>query len=297
MRAAVYQPQYLPRLHYVNRALDADVFVVLDSAQFTRKLKHHGPDGATVHPSYQVHTPIRLASGRHLLTVPLRGGGARRPLDETLVADPAHWVPTHLRSLHAGYANAPRYGALAPGIAALLERDHPSLAALNLATLLWALAVLLRLDLGGDLSNRAGGGAAGGGRAGGGRDGDPAEHMLAAVNDRLAAQRRVPLRRIVRASDLRTARPAGLQQGNAWIAGLCHEVGADEYLCGGTAAGNYMDKEFFAERGITTVIQSWHCPTYSQRFATRQRFIPNLSILDLLLNVDPAGALDVVQPR
>ena len=56
-------------------------------------------------------------------------------------------------------------------------------------------------------------------------------------------QRRARLRRIVLASDMVTRRPEGRQQGNAWIAALCQELGASEYLCGGTAAGNYLDKE------------------------------------------------------
>jgi hypothetical protein len=273
VRAAVYQPQYLPRLHYMNRALDADVFIVLDSAQFTRKLKHHAPDGgaATVHPSYQAHSPIRLSDGPHLLTVPVRHGGSRMSIAQAQVADPSQWVATHLRSLHSGYANAAQYPVLAPALAELLEGSHPSLAHVNLRTLLWALATLLELDV------------------------PVRELTLDAVNAGLAAQRHARLRRVVLASDMAVERPEGHQQGNAWIAALCREVGATEYLCGGTAAGNYMDKEFFVSRGIEPVLQSWHCGAYPQQFTDRQPFTPNLSIVDLLLNVDAAAARAVVR--
>lgn len=270
MRATVYQPQYFPRLHYVNRVLDADVFVVLDSAQFTRKLKHHGPDGAETHPSYQAHTPIRLDKGRHLLTVPVRRGGGRRPLTETQTGDREQWVATHLRSIHSGYAAAPHYDAHVAEFEAILDREHASLAALNVSTLLWAIATLLQLDLATE------------------------DLTVDAVNAALADQRRVRLQRIALASNLRAERPDGRQQGNAWIAALCHEVGATEYLAGGTAAGNYMDKEFFNDRGIDVAIQSWYCPAYEQQFASRHPFIPNLSIVDLLLNVEPLTALEVV---
>jgi hypothetical protein len=270
MRVAVYQPQYLPRLHYVNRALDADVFVVLDSAQFTRKLKHHEPTGPAVHPSYQAHAPIRLAGGRHLLTVPVRHQGARTSIAQAQVADRAEWVATHLRSIHSGYANAPHYRTLGPALAALLERDHASLAELNLRSLLWAIATLLPMDL------------------------PISELTLDAVNAGLAAQDHVRLGRIVVASSMDAERPDGQQQGNAWIAAVCHELGATEYLCGGTAAGNYMDKEFFNAQGIEPVIQSWHCGVYSQQFSDREPFAPNLSIVDLLLNVDASAARSVV---
>ena len=40
MRVTIYQPQYFPRLHYFNRILNADTFVVLDSAQYTKSLVH-----------------------------------------------------------------------------------------------------------------------------------------------------------------------------------------------------------------------------------------------------------------
>jgi len=278
VRIAVYQPQYLPRLHYVNRALDADVFVVLDSAQFTRKLKHHAPadsaasDGDTVHPSYQAHTPIRLADGSHLLTVPVRHGGRRTSIARAHVADGEQWVATHLRSLHSGYANAPQYPARAPELAELLEAEHASLAELNLRTLLWALSTLLQLDV------------------------PVADLTLDAVNARLASQEHVRLRRVALASGMAAERPAGHQQGNAWIAALCGELGGTEYLCGGTAAGNYMDKEFFVSRGIEPVLQSWHCAAYPQQFPDRHPFQPNLSIVDLLLNVDAAAARPIVRP-
>jgi WbqC-like protein family len=278
VRVAVYQPQYLPRLHYVNRALDADAFVLLDSAQFTRKLKHHAPadgaatDGATVHPSYQAHTPIRLASGRHLLTVPVRHRGSRTSIAGAQVASSDQWVATHLRSLHSGYAKAPEYPARAPELEELLEGQHDGLAELNLRTLLWALTTLLELHV------------------------PVGELTLEAVNAGLAAQDHVRLRRVVVASRMAAERPAGHQQGNAWIVALCSELGATEYLCGGTAAGNYMDKEFFVSRGIEPVLQSWHCGAYPQQFSDRHAFLPNLSIVDLLLNVDAAAARAVVRP-
>lgn len=272
MRLAAYQPQYFPRLHYINRALDSDVFVLLDSTQFTRKLKHHGPNGTSTHSSFQAHAPVRLASGPHTLTLPVRHRGRSTTIAEAQVADRGEWVRQHLRTIHSGYATAPQYERHIPALQALLDRTHPDLATLNTSTLLWALSVLLELDVdAGDLS-------------------------LETVNARLAAQDRVRLRRIVRSSDLAAQRPQGRQQGNAWIVAMCLELGADEHLCGGTAAGNYLDKEHFAAHGIQPVLQSWHCPTYRQQFADRHPFMPNLSVIDLLCNVDAVTGFAVVWP-
>jgi WbqC-like protein len=273
MRVTVYQPQYFPRLHYVNRVLDADVFIALDGAQFTRKLKHHGPDGATTHRSFQAHSPIRLADGTHLLTVPVRHSGARATIGQTRVDYDDPWPARHLRSLQSGYSNAPYHAALEAGLEHLLTQRYDSLADLNLTTLVWGINHVLQLGLRGN-------------------------HLtLAELNQALAAQRRVRLRQIVLASQLQTQRPEGRQQGNSWIAGMCHELEATEYLCGGTAEGNYLDKEFFTQQGITPVIQSWYCQPYPQQFATDHGFTPNLSILDLVLNVDASATFAIVWPE
>jgi hypothetical protein len=274
MRLAAYQPQYFPRLHYINRAMDSDVFVVLDSTQFTRRLKHHGAHGSSTHPSYQAHAPIRLASGEHLLTLPVRHQGTLMAINEARVADDrGEWVRQHLRTIHSGYANAPWYGDRYPEVCDLLERDHDDLATLNESTLLWAVAVLLDLDI------------------------PTSELTVDTVNAELKRQDRVRLRRIVQSSQMAAERPEGRQQGNAWIVAMCHEVGADEYLCGGTAAGNYLDEGYFAAHGVRPVLQSWQCPSYCQQFTDRHPFMPNLSVLDLLCNVDPAASLAVIRPE
>lgn len=275
MRLAAYQPQYFPRLHYINRALDSDVFVLLDSTQFTRRLRHHGPDGSTTHPSYQAHAPIRLAGGHHTLTLPVRHQGRHTPITGARVADRSEWVRQHLRTIHSGYATAPEYDRREPGLRALLDRDRDDLAALNIATLLWALDVLLELDL----------------------DGTDGGVTLDVLNDGLARQDRVRLRRVVRSSQLQAERPEGHQQGNAWIVAMCHELGADEHLCGGTAVANYIDKEMFTTHGVEPVLQSWHCRPYRQQYADRLPFMPNLSVIDLVCNLDAAAGRAVVWPE
>lgn len=274
MRLACYQPQYLPRLHYINRALDSDVFVLLDSTKFTRRLRHHGPGGATTHPSHQAHAPIRLADGYHLLTLPVRHQGRHTTIAEAQVAARREWARQHLRTIHGGYATAPEYDRRQPELQGLLDRDHDDLATLNIATLLWALDVLLELDLGVE-------GAA----------------TLDALNERLAAQDRVRLRRVVRSSQLAAERPDGRQQGNAWIVAMCHELGADEHLCGGTAMANYIDKEIFTANGVEPVLQTWHCRPYRQQFCDRHPFMPNLSVIDLVCNIDAAAGRAVVWPE
>jgi hypothetical protein len=272
MRVSVYQPQYLPRLHYVNRVLDSEVFVCLASAQFTPAMKHRLPDGGSDRrKTYQAHTPIKQPEGEHLLTVPVRKPGSGAAIAEVEPDGQQPWRRRHRKAIEAAYGRAPHLDDHLDGLSAVLERPHDSLADLNLATLLWALDVLLELGL------------------------DEQDRSLAAFNERLNGHRGTRLRRIALDAELNVERPPGRQQGSLWLARLCEALGADEYLYGGVAT-DYMDPDHFAARGIALVQQRWQLRPYPQRFEERVGFIPNLSVLDLLCNVTPERAREIVAP-
>ena len=65
---------------------------------------------------------------------------------------------------------------------------------------------------------------------------------------------------------------------------LVKAVGGDAYLSGEFALDAYLDPEPFRESGIELKIQQWTPPTYPQLYG---EFIPDLSILDLLMNCGP----------
>ncbi len=67
---------------------------------------------------------------------------------------------------------------------------------------------------------------------------------------------------------------------------LCQAVGADRYYSGSHAAEAYLDQRAMEEAGIGVVLQEWVCPTYHQCFP-EVGFLPDLSVLDLLLNEGP----------
>jgi hypothetical protein len=269
---AIYQPQYFPRLHYVNRALDADVFVLLASAKYTKSLVHERADGGRErHKSYQSHTPIKQPDGRHLLTVPVTSDHSSAAIDEVRPVDDPKWRRQHRRTLEQAYARARCYDRHQPEVDRVLDTAG-SLADLNTASLLWALDVVLDLGLGTD------------------------RLTLTAVNDALASQRHVRLRRVVLDRDVGVERPEGRQMGGVWTASICEALGADEYLHGATAGTGYMAAEQYLQRGVTPVEQDWRGRPYPQQFEDRSGFVPNLSVLDLLFNVDPEEALAILAP-
>lgn len=261
MRLSDIQPQYFPRLHYFARMLDADVFVVRDDVQFVRNHKY--PDGRR-DVSYQVHSPVKSPAGTHLLTVSV-GKGSPQAIAATAVSYDQPWPKKHARVLKSFYAGAPNLRALMPELEALLETRFPTVAALDLATLCWALGHLLGAPLQ-----------------------IPGELSIERINELLAERERTRLRRI----GLGSRELAGTDAPSASerIVDLCRRTGASEYVGGGTAIEAYLDKTAFHRDGIEVAAQSWRCPTYPQQHGARLGHLPNLSILDLLMNVPPREA-------
>lgn len=70
------------------------------------------------------------------------------------------------------------------------------------------------------------------------------------------------------------------------LAQLVKAVGGGAYLSGEFALDAYLDPKPFREAGIELKIQRWTSPTYPQLYG---EFIPDLSILDLLMNCGPGA--------
>ncbi|MCL4695245.1 MAG: WbqC family protein, partial [Candidatus Hydrogenedentes bacterium] len=74
------------------------------------------------------------------------------------------------------------------------------------------------------------------------------------------------------------------------LVNLLRAVGADRYYSGAYALDQYLDADLLDEAGITLEIQQWSAPVYPQRHGD---FIPDLAIVDLLMNCGPAS-LDIL---
>ncbi|MFC4438204.1 MULTISPECIES: WbqC family protein [Natrialbaceae] len=75
------------------------------------------------------------------------------------------------------------------------------------------------------------------------------------------------------------------------IVRLCEESGADRYLSG-DGARSYNDRSKFEAADVSLEYQSFDHPQYEQRF---DGFVPNLSIVDALMNVGPDGTFDLLR--
>lgn len=91
---------------------------------------------------------------------------------------------------------------------------------------------------------------------------------LLKIPTRLVLQSSLPYRGNEKKSDL--------------ILSLCQVAGTDIYMAGRGASMAYLDQTSFKEHGIKIVFQNFQPPVYPQY--TSKKFIPGISILDMLLN-------------
>jgi hypothetical protein len=91
------------------------------------------------------------------------------------------------------------------------------------------------------------------------------------------------VRRLVRLSQTAIAPSGPGRDATDWIIDICRHFGAEEYYYGSTSAVAYMDFDRLTSAGIRLKEQSWKCAAYTQMHA-RLGFMPNLSIIDLLMN-------------
>jgi len=71
------------------------------------------------------------------------------------------------------------------------------------------------------------------------------------------------------------------------LVNICKHFSADTYLAG-IGGKNYMDLSIFERSHISVEYQDFNCPVYTQHWSkTKEDFIPNLSILDLIFNCGP----------
>jgi hypothetical protein len=116
------QPTYLPWLGYFDLMRCCDVFVVYDTARFSRQ-------------SWQQRNRVKTATGPLWLSVPVhRRSGAS--IASTPVADELGWRRKHWETLRHAYAHA-RHAALLADLEPIFQSAPGRLAELNLTLIEW----------------------------------------------------------------------------------------------------------------------------------------------------------------
>lgn len=76
---------------------------------------------------------------------------------------------------------------------------------------------------------------------------------------------------------------------------LVKAVGGNTYYAGRNATQTYQDNNAFAEQGLNLTVENYHLTPYKQ--VNNPEFVPGLSILDTLLNVDPDSICKLLQQQ
>ena len=123
--AVIMQPTYLPWIGYFDLMDQSDIFVFLDSVQFTKR-------------SWQQRNRIKSADGELMLTVPVLSKGLRdQKISETAVDVSSDFRRKHSTAIEHAYARAPHYAEYSKEFHVLLAKGHSSLAELNIELIRW----------------------------------------------------------------------------------------------------------------------------------------------------------------
>lgn len=127
MKVAIHQPQYFPWSPYVHKAMSADIFVYLDTVQFSKN-------------GVQNRNQIKTPQGAHWLTIPVKHHLGQLLL-ETRIADPRigekHW-----KTIKANYTKAPGFVRWADELHSLLLTETEHLVDIAIRSTEWMLEKL-----------------------------------------------------------------------------------------------------------------------------------------------------------
>lgn len=122
--AVISQPRFLPAANYVHRMIVCDVFVLLDTVQFSKR-------------DWENRNRIKVASGPAWVTVPVRGHSRGTPIHEIRIDNEQPWADKILGMIRRAYEGARFFDENYPGIADILRRDWDRLVDLNVALIDW----------------------------------------------------------------------------------------------------------------------------------------------------------------
>jgi len=115
---AVHQPNYLPYLGFFHKMNRADVFVLYDTAEYSK-------NGLTN------RNRIKTANGVQWLTVPVQKASSR-PIKDVEIASGV-WAMKHAKSLQANYQRARYFSTYFPELKSILMREWANVSSLNAA--------------------------------------------------------------------------------------------------------------------------------------------------------------------
>jgi len=217
MICAIHQPNYIPYLGFFDKYKKADIFVLYDTAQYSKNDFHN-------------RNKIKYEKGWKWITIPVHVYLGQK-IKDVEIAD-KNILEKHLDIIKLAYQKAENF-----------EESFEFI--LKLFNSLKGKRFLVEINI-------------------------PILMSLFKMVDNS--------KKIVLASELQIK--SDLKKTSALVE-ICKKVGADKYLSG-IGAKDYLDEKEFYKENIEVIWQNFHHPIYVQLYGD---FIPNLSIIDALMNV------------
>ena len=123
--AVIHQPDFMPYLGFFDRLLSADVFVLLDNAQYVNATSR----------SWTNRDKIKTPQGERWITISVKSAPRDTAINQIELSDTVDWRGGHLNLLRQNYRKAAFYGEIFPLVQALYARPCTRLADFNRASI------------------------------------------------------------------------------------------------------------------------------------------------------------------
>ncbi|MEK9285549.1 WbqC family protein [Bradyrhizobium sp. ISRA442] len=123
--AVIHQPDFLPYLGFFERLLHADVFVLLDQAQYVDSTSR----------SWTHRDKIKTPQGARWISLSIRSAPRDTPINQIELSDQVDWRRNNLNLLRENYRKAPFFDEIFPRLEQLYARTDRRLADFNRASI------------------------------------------------------------------------------------------------------------------------------------------------------------------
>lgn len=121
----IHQPDFAPYLGFFDRFLHADLYIVLDHAQFVTNTSR----------SWTHRDKIRTAAGERWLTLSVKSAPRGTPINRIELSDTVDWVGNNLNLLRESYRRAAYFAEIMPLVEDLYSDPPRHLAEFNLRSI------------------------------------------------------------------------------------------------------------------------------------------------------------------
>ena len=141
-KICVYQPNVFPPLHYFNRIMNSDVWIMLDDVQLNKKVG-------------QTRIPLKVNGREHNFIVPVLGGN-RINIKDAYIAYNQDWISKFQSTLSHAYGKCPYYKTMCSAAVEYISHHQQMNSSFKLFCEQFTISLLRQLGWQGDVVSSAG---------------------------------------------------------------------------------------------------------------------------------------------